>query len=186
VEIEPSEQKPQQQRGRQEETEQEQKKKQLTVADTRLSDKALSKAIGAPFPDYLENVPEGEKTLLNTKRWRFASFFNRVKRAVAQQWHPGRVYRQHDPTGNVYGFRSRLTVLKVTLDSKGAIKKVTLRKPCGLGFLDDEAVRAFKAAGPFPNPPRRLVDKETGLITFSFGFLFEITRGPNFRIFRYR
>lgn len=187
VEVEPSEQSPESKSGREsEEQEAEKNKKPLKVADLRLSDKALSKAIGAPFPDYIENVPEGEKTLLNTKRWRFASFFNRVKRAVAQQWHPGRVYRRHDPTGNIYGFRKRLTVLKVTLDKKGAIKNIVLKKPCGLGFLDDEAVRAFKAAGPFPNPPSRLVDPKTGLITFSFGFLFEITKGPDFRIFRYR
>ena len=162
------------------------KSRQLKLSDLKLSDKQLSKAIGAPFPDHLGSVPEGKKTLLNTKRWKFSSFFNRVKRAVAQQWKPGRVYRRHDPTGNIYGFRSRLTVLKVTLDSEGNIKKVLIKKPCGLGFLDDEAVRAFKAAGPFPNPPSRLIDKKTQKIVFSFGFMFEITRGPSFRIFRYK
>jgi TonB family protein len=187
MEIEPSPRKKDVKSGQPEEEKgAEKKKKQLKVADLRLSDKALSKAIGAPFPDYLDNVPEGDKTLLNTKRWRFASFFNRVKRAVAQQWHPGRVYRRHDPTGNIYGFRSRLTVLKITLNKNGSIAKVVLKKPCGLSFLDNEATRAFKAAGPFPNPPRRLINKKSGKITFSFGFLFEIMRGPNFRIFRYK
>lgn len=161
-------------------------KKRLTMADLRPSSKALSKAIGAAFPDALTNVPEGQKTLLNTKRWRFASFFNRVKAAVAQRWNPGAVYRRNDPTGNVYGFKTRLTVLKIWLYPDGRLKKVVLRRPCGLGFLDDEAIRAFKAAAPFPNPPKRLVNKKTNLITFSFGFIFEIIRGPVFRIFRYR
>jgi TonB family protein len=163
-----------------------QQKKQLTMSDLRPSNKILSKAIGAAFPDALPGVREGDKTLLNTKRWRFASFFNRVKAAVAQHWNPAGVYRRHDPTGNVYGFKSRLTVLKVWLYPDGRLKRILLQHPCGLSFLDNEAVRAFRAAAPFPNPPRRLVDKQTNLIHFSFGFIFEIIRGPVFRIFRYR
>jgi len=106
--------------------------------------------------------------------------------AVAQEWQPAQVYRRHDPTGKIYGFRRRLTVLKVTLDKDGAVKKVLLNRPCGLSFLDDEAVRAFKAAGPFHNPPSRLVDSKTNTIVFSFGFLFEIKQSPSFRIFRYK
>ncbi len=158
----------------------------LSPSDLKLTDQQLAKAIGAPFPDHLGDVPEGEKTLLNTQRWKFSSFFNRVKAAVAQQWQPGTVYRRHDPTGKIYGFRSRLTVLRVTLDSEGNIENLLLNRSCGLSFLDDEAIRAFRAAGPFPNPPSRLVDPKTNTIEFSFGFLFEITKGPSFRIFRYR
>ena len=45
--------------------------------------------------------------------------------------------------------------------------------PCGVDVLDDEAVRAFEAAGPFPNPPDGLVQSD-GLITFEFSFHFEI------------
>ncbi len=166
--------------------EESEKGKKLELSDLKLSDKRLAEAIGAPFPDHLGDVPEGDKTLLNTKRWKFSSFFNRVKMAVAQEWQPAQVYRRHDPTGKIYGFRRRLTVLKVTLDKDGAIKKVLLNRPCGLSFLDDEAVRAFKAAGPFHNPPSRLVDPKTNTIVFSFGFLFEIKQSPSFRIFRYK
>lgn len=162
------------------------KARTLSPSDLKLSDQQLAKAIGAPFPDHLGDVPEGDKTLLDTQRWKFSSFFNRVKTAVAQQWQPGTVYRRHDPTGKIYGFRSRLTVLRVTLDGEGNIKSVVLNRSCGLSFLDDEAIRAFRAAGPFPNPPSRLVDPKTNTISFSFGFLFEITKGPSFRIFRYR
>jgi TonB family protein len=160
-------------------------KKKISMKDLQLSDAELGRAVGSRANDYLKDVEEGESTLLNTKRWRFATFFNRVKRQVAQNWHPDVVYRRRDPTGNVYGFRDRLTILRVRLTPQGRLKEVFLEKPCGVGFLDDEAMAAFKAAEPFPNPPAGLVDKETGMISFRFGFLFEISARPGFRIFRY-
>jgi len=157
----------------------------LTRKNLALSDRALASAIGSAFPDALKNVPEGAKTLLDTKRWRFASFFNRVKGAVAQQWQPGKVYRRVDPTGEIYGDASRLTIVKVWLYPDGRLKNIVIQKPCGIDALDDEAIRAFKAAAPFPNPPRRLVDSHTRLISFRFGFMLEITKGPLFKVFRY-
>ncbi len=161
-------------------------KPRLTLADLRLTRGALRSAVGSAFPDALRDVPEGDQTLLNTKRWRFSSFFNRVKRAVAQHWHPDVVYKRRDPTGRLYGYRSRLTVVRVWLYPDGRLKDVVLLRSCGLPFLDEEAIRAFRAAAPFPNPPKRLVDPKTRLITFRFGFLFEIVEGPVLRIFRYR
>ena len=62
----------------------------------------------------------------------------------------------------------------VSLTAKGALEKVVITAPSGVGDLDDEAVRAFHAAAPFPNPPDGLVDGKTGLITFAFSFYFEI------------
>ena len=159
-------------------------KRKLTLRDLQLSDAELGRAVGSRADDYLKDVDEGEQTLLNTKRWRFATFFNRVKRQVADNWHPDVVYRRRDPSGNVYGLRDRLTILRVRLTPQGRLKEVHLEKPCGVGFLDDEALAAFKAAEPFPNPPPGLVDKETGMISFRFGFLFEISARPGFRIFR--
>jgi TonB family protein len=161
-------------------------KKHITMKDLKLSDKELLKAMGSRVNDYLKNVEEGKQTLLNSKRWRFASFFNRVKRQVAQNWHPDVVYRRRDPQGNVYGFRDRLTILRVRLTPEGKLKDLHLEKASGVGFLDDEAMSAFRAAEPFPNPPKGLVDKDSGVISFRFGFLFEISRRPSFRIFRQR
>jgi protein TonB len=44
--------------------------------------------------------------------------------------------------------------------------------PSGVSELDDEAVRAFNAAAPFPNPPDGLV--KDNQITFAFSFHFDI------------
>jgi TonB family protein len=160
-------------------------RRRLTLKDLQLSDEELGRAVGGRANDYLKDVEDGDQTLLNSKRWRFATFFNRVKRQVAENWHPEIEYRRRDPSGNVYGFQDRLTILRVRLTAEGKLKDLELDKASGLGFLDDEAISAFRSAEPFPNPPKGLVDKETGMIHFRFGFLFEISRKPSFRIFRY-
>jgi TonB family protein len=161
--------------------------RKVSLKDLKLTKDELSKLVGGSrVKDALKDVAEGKATLLNSKRWRFASFFNRVKRQVAQNWHPNRVYRRRDPSGNIYGFKDRLTVLRVKLTPSGKLQGVHLEKASGVAFLDDEAIRAFRLAQPFPNPPRALIDQKTGVISFRFGFLFEISRRPSFKIFRFR
>ena len=75
-------------------------------------------------------------------------------------------------------------VFKVTLNGDGSLNDMFVEKPSGLDFMDNEAVRAFTAAQPYSNPPEALKD-DKGLISFRFGFMFEIqSRGG--RIIRYR
>ena len=57
--------------------------------------------------------------------------------------------------------------------TKGDLQKIVVTAPSGVTELDDEAVRAFHASAPFPNPPDGLANKD-GLITFAFSFYFEI------------
>jgi TonB family protein len=155
-----------------------------SMKQLRPSEGAL-KGAGVGSYDALDDVDEGQDTLLNTKRWKYASFFNRVKRAVAQNWHPAEVWSMRDPTGKIYGTKDRLTVLKVSLKPDGSLANVMIVQPCGVDFLDDEAVHAFKEAQPFPHPPGGLVDKDSNLITFRFGFQFNISDGSGWKIFRY-
>jgi len=144
----------------------------------------LARAVGSGTMDYLPDVDDGEDTALNAKKWRFASFFNRVKKQVQEQWHPAEVYRRRDPTGAIYGHINRLTIVQVKLKPDGFLSKVFLQQPSGLDFLDDEALEAFKMAQPFPNPPKQLVEAD-GLIHFSFGFLFEVSDTPRMMLFKY-
>jgi len=148
------------------------------------TDHQLARAVGTGTQDALQDIDEGEETALNAKKWKFASFFNRVKRQVQDHWRPNEAYQRRDPTGAVYGQKNRLTVLRVQLKPDGSLANVALETPSGVEFLDDEAIEAFKQAQPFPNPPRQLVD-EGGVIRFSFGFLFELSTSARGRIFRY-
>ncbi len=151
------------------------------------TEEMLARAIGkgTGSPDYLRDVDEGEATALNAKKFKYASFFNRVKRAVAEEWHPDLIYVRHDPTGNVYGSKDRITVLRVHLRPDGSLHHATVMQSSGVGFLDDEAIDSFRRAQPFVNPPPLLVDAD-GLIHFNFGFVFELSGNTNFKVFRYQ
>lgn len=148
------------------------------------SEQQLARAIGGGTMDALKDVDDGDETALNSKKWKFASFFNRMKRQVQQHWHPDEAYQRRDPTGNIYGHQDRLTILRVSLKPDGTLAGVNIEKPSGVEFLDDEAITAFKQAQPFPNPPRQLVG-DGGLINFRFGFLLELSSAPRMRMFRY-
>jgi len=137
---------------------------------------------GSGPKDYLE-VEEGDNDLLNRKETRYWAFFDRVRTSVRRQWQPNDVYRANDPRGQIYGVQDRLTILRVTLKGDGSLQDMYVEKPSGLAFLDNEAMRAFRVAQPFSNPPEALKDDE-GLISFRFGFMFEIQSSGG-RIIRY-
>lgn len=143
------------------------------VPNLKPSAEALERALGGGSVDHLEAIENGDETALSSKRWVYASFFNRLKRQVAQNWNPGDVWRRNDPNGTVNGFKTRITEVRVSLSKEGALSKVVVTNPSGVNELDEEALRAFHAASPFPNPPDGLASKD-GTITFAFSFYFEI------------
>jgi TonB family protein len=143
------------------------------VPNLKPTPEALERALGGGSVDHLEDVESGDETALSAKRWIYASFFNRLKRQVAQNWDPATVWRRIDPDGTKNGFKTRVTEVRVSLNPKGELAKIVVTNPSGVAELDEEAVRSFHAAAPFPNPPDGLVNKE-GQITFAFSFFFEI------------
>jgi TonB family protein len=142
------------------------------VPDLKESKDVLERIAGGGSVDHLEQIESGDETALSAKRWVYASFFNRLKRQVAQNWDPQTVWRRTDPQGTHHGFKTRVTEVRVTLSAKGKLSKIVVTAPSGVSELDDEAVRAFNAAAPFPNPPEGLV--KDNQITFAFSFYFEI------------
>lgn len=137
------------------------------------SPEALERALGGGNVDHLPDVDQGDETALSAKRWIHASFFNRLKRQVAQSWDPASVWRRTDPGGQVYGTKTRITEVRVSLSSDGQLANIAVTTPSGVAELDEEALRAFRAAAPFPNPPLQLAGVDH-LITFAFAFYFEI------------
>jgi TonB family protein len=152
----------------------------------RPSFSTLSDAVGGPGLDDLEDIEDGEDNLLSTIQWRHAPFFERVKHQVEQYWRPDIAFRRHDPSGHVYGYRDRETVVRVVLTADGSLERAYVIRASGAPFLDDEAVRALEQASPFPNPPRGLVDSRTDRIVFTFGFTVILGEQPIFRLRRYR
>lgn len=132
----------------------------------------VGRIAGSPSSDYIENVPEGDGTFLNTKEFKYATFFIRVKDSVEGHWHTltRQEYRRRDPTGRIYGQRNRSTLLTVVLDDAGRLGSVRIAESCGLDFLDQAAVEAFRRAQPFPNPPDGIIEDD-GNVRFNFQFV---------------
>jgi len=152
------------------------------VPDLKPTKEVLERALGGGSVDHLEQVENGEETALTARRFVYASFFNRLKRQVAMNWDPQTVWRRSDPTGAHHGFKTRVTEVRVSLTPKGDLAKIVVTSPCGVTELDDEAVRAFRTAAPFVNPPDGLI--KDNLITFEFSFHFEI--GASHTSWRFR
>src|SRR5262249_40297401 len=69
------------------------------VPNLKPTKEQLERIVGGGNVDHLDDVENGDETALNAKRWVYASFFNRLKRQVAQNWDPQTVWRRVDPQG---------------------------------------------------------------------------------------
>lgn len=136
----------------------------------------LERYHGSAFNDHLEDIEEDTSTRLNTFQWKHATYFNRIKESVSQVWSPDRQIKKYDPQGTLFGQRDRYTIVDVTLDREGVVTEVNIKTKSGVDYLDEEAVRTFKKAGPFPHPPLAVFgDRHT--FHFAFGFHVSYERG---------
>lgn len=145
------------------------------------------KSIGkSPYSEeFLPRIGDfGSETMLNALPYRYIGFFERVKDAVRREWDPNSVYRLRDPTGQIFGYKDRMTILRVMLDARGRLLDASVLSTCGLQFLDDEAKRAMWAAAPFSNPPEGLLSEDQR-IRFEFGFIFLIASSRQKLFWRY-
>lgn len=147
----------------------------------------VARISGSPSRDYVEGLPEGEGTFLNTKEFKYATFFYRVRDSVASYWEDlaSREYRRRDPTGNIHGVRDRQTLLHIQLAPDGSLSNVRVEQTSGVQFLDNVAVQAFRMAEPFPNPPAGIAD-EDGSIRFNFMFVVTMRSRGASNLFNFR
>ena len=133
---------------------------------------------GGPMPDDLRGVEEGDETLLNSRSFKFAGFLNRVKETVGRVWAPKVLEEQsrRDPTGQIYAYKDRRTVVEFTLDRQGEVVDVHVAVSCGVQFLDEVAVEAFRIVQRFPNPPPGLL-QENGQVKLPFAFTLLVPTG---------
>ena len=124
----------------------------------------------SPSNDFLEDVRKGNETYLNTRKFLYAAYFNKMKNAVSRNWSPGTAIIVNDPTGTMYGRKDRFTKLKVFISSKGKLVKAKVITSSGVDFLDREAINAFKMAAPFAPPPEVLLN-ENNELEIQFGFM---------------
>ena len=125
-----------------------------------------SLSIHSQTVDFLPGVELGSHTLLNTKEFRYYSYFSRMKEQLYWRWI--HLFRESAPV-----LSSRLakqkaqgffhTSLYVYLSPDGEIQDISVVKSSGVESIDSLALYAFLQSAPFPNPPTGLVE-EDGLI----------------------
>src|SRR5438105_8403623 len=132
---------------------------------------ALGPIAGGAMPDDLREVQEGDETLLNSRSFKFAGFLNRVKETVGRVW-VQKVQDEagkRDPSGQLYSYKDRRTVVEFTLDRQGEITEVKVAASSGVPYLDSVAVDAFRVVQRFPNPPPGFIP-EHGIVKLPFAF----------------
>lgn len=135
--------------------------------------KNMNSDLGVSPQDHVKGVQETEATALNTREFIYFSYYQRIRDQLERAWRPllqdqlARLFRSgRNPASNM----EHVTRTVVTLDSKGEVIRVQVLEESGTRDLDDAAVRAFNEAGPFPNPPRGLVE-DTGQVKIQWQFV---------------
>jgi TonB family protein len=115
-------------------------------------------------PTSVAKVERGEQTLLDSRAHLYAAFFARMRERIFEHYDPHAAIARHDPRRVQIDNRARKTVVRVQLDRSGAIRKLSFIEESGVEYLDAEAVRTLRAAGPYPNPPAGLFDDDDTLV----------------------
>lgn len=121
--------------------------------------------------DYLEEVPLGDFTRLNTQEFEFYGFYHRIRQKLEQFWGAklqDQIEKIHKSGRSIASGQNLLTSLEIKMNARGEIVKIHLGSTSGIKELDDVAIESFNQAGPFPNPPQGMV--KDGLATIKWGF----------------
>jgi TonB family protein len=121
--------------------------------------------------DYVKDIPLGDFTKLNTQEFEFYGFYHRIRQKLEQFW--GRnLQSQADKIfksgRSIASDKNHVTSLIISLDKSGDIIGVNIKSTSGVKELDDAAVDAFNDAGPFPNPPSKMIKNGVATIEWSF------------------
>lgn len=130
-------------------------------------------AHGSVSQDYVTGVEEGKHTALNTREYVYFSYFERIRGRLNQAWRP--LLRDHILKMYRYGRQlasemDYITKTVVTLNKMGEVIRVQVLEESGTRDLDQAAVGAFNQAGPFPNPPKDLLEKD-GQVQIRWDFI---------------
>lgn len=123
--------------------------------------------------DFLEDIPLGDFTQLNTQEFEFYGFYHRIRQKLEQYWgnnlqeEADKIFKQGR---SIASDNNLITSLTIKLDSTGKIVNILMNSTSGLKELDDAAVKSFNQAGPFPNPPKGML-KADGKAVIEWGFV---------------
>ncbi len=121
--------------------------------------------------DFVEDVPLGDLTNLNTVEFKYYSFYHRIRQQLEQYW--GSTLQEKARQLYAQGRRlpastNMITSLEIVLDENGSIIEIHVKSPSGIQEFDEAAIESFGKAGPFPNPPKGMVQNGRAILTWGF------------------
>lgn len=134
----------------------------------------------AATDDRLSGVATGDRTILSTREFRYFSYYHRIKELLRQYWKPNverqlaRIWNR----GKTVSEEEMTTQVLVLLDPQGSIQKISKVTSSGFHEIDEAAVEAFQKAGPFPNPPKGMLDDD-GLVRIRWDFILKTESAPS-------
>jgi protein TonB len=121
--------------------------------------------------DYVEDIPLGDMTKLNTKEYKFYGFYSRIRQKLEQYWGitlDEKVKKIYSSGRRMPASTTKITNLLINIDRNGNIRNVTVKGSSGFRELDEAAIESFNKAGPFPNPPTGMLRNGVAEIEWSF------------------
>lgn len=123
-------------------------------------------AAGGDASSTNDNLPDAEESLqtrLNTREYKYYSYYSRIKNQLNQWWVPAvqqkfAVLMKQGRT--VASEESKVTKLIIVLNDRGLLVNVKVLAESGVRELDEAAIEAFRSAAPFPNPPRGMIEPD--------------------------
>ena len=125
----------------------------------RLSDEEADRIAKASLDKNSQSEEEGEAVSLDTRDFRFASYFAHIRQRIYETWRWPREARRY--TGKLK--------LRFVLKNDGKLIRVKLLDSSGYKILDDEALSAIAKAAPFKPFPRDIA-KKTLVINGKFSY----------------
>ena len=122
--------------------------------------------------DFIKDVPLGDFTRLNTQEYEFYGFYHRIRQKLEQFWGMNiqeKAEKLFKSGRSIASDSNLVTSLTIKLDKSGKIIDIKVNSPSGIKELDDAAINSFNQAGPFPNPPSKML--KNGYATIEWGFV---------------
>lgn len=99
-----------------------------------------------PTANWSSSGPHGDVPIsLNTNDPVYVTYFTKIKQLIESRW-------EYPEIALRYGLQGRLS-LQFTIGANGQLEQVRMIRSSGSQVLDEEAVRAVRAAAPFPPIP---------------------------------
>ncbi|MGK5087221.1 energy transducer TonB [Bdellovibrionota bacterium FG-2] len=122
-----------------------------------------SEALPQNAEDYVKGFKQSDKTALNTREYVFFGYFQRIRTRLDLAWVPilrEKLVKLYHSGRQLASDMDHVTRVRVVLNNHGEIVKVQILGESGNHDLDEAATRAFRQAGPFPNPPKGIIDQK--------------------------